>query len=103
MNKQSESKADRRHAEPEAKTSHYMTLRVNNLRLMKRFYQQFLGFELLGEFPSAALLRFRIGAGTRVQMLGLLQRSVKVALERDTRHIAFCLPVPEHELERKRL
>src|SRR3954465_14990226 len=104
MNKQTESKTVRRHHEAVADTSHYVTLRVNNLRLMKQFYQGFLNCTLLGEFPSAALLRAGVGSGTRIQMLGLLQRSVRLGPGRDAaRRIAFILSAPEREWERKRL
>lgn len=38
-----------------------VALRVNNLEEMKRFYQEVLGFEVLGEFRSAALLKIDEG------------------------------------------
>src|SRR4051794_23068423 len=104
MNKQTVSKTVRRHHEAVTSTSHYVTLRVNNLRLMKQFYQGFLNCALLGEFPSAALLRAGVGSGTHIQMLGLLQRSVGPGPGRDAvNHIAFILSAPERELERRRL
>ena len=33
-----------------------VALRVNDLHGMKQFYQEILGLELLGEFPSAAFV-----------------------------------------------
>ena len=36
-----------------------IVLRVNNLERMKRFYQEVLGFEVLGEFPTAVALEDR--------------------------------------------
>jgi catechol-2,3-dioxygenase len=81
-----------------------VTLRVNNLILMKLFYQHALGFTLLGEFPSAALLQTGQGWGQPSQMLGLLERSS--ALEPTPgsfRRLAFAIPGAKVETERKRL
>jgi catechol 2,3-dioxygenase-like lactoylglutathione lyase family enzyme len=79
-----------------------VTLRVYNLKPMKRFYRDLLGFKLLGEFPSAALLSADAGVGGQFQMLGLLQRSLGMETSPATR-IAFNVSVPDHESERKRL
>lgn len=38
-----------------------VALRVNNLERMKCFYQEVLGLEVLGEFPTAALLKIAAG------------------------------------------
>ncbi len=104
MNKQCESIIDRRHGEAAGNTSHDMTLRVKNLKPMKLFYQHVLGFELLGEFPSAALLRVGDGSGAQDQMLGLVQRSDWVGPERNgVAHITFITPVRDREFESKRL
>ncbi|HUR45893.1 MAG TPA: VOC family protein [Candidatus Saccharimonadales bacterium] len=78
-----------------------VSLGVNNLGCMKKFYQEVLGFELLGEFPSAALLKAREGCGTTAQKLGLLQRSDGIG--RGIEHVVFVMPVQNPELERKRL
>jgi catechol 2,3-dioxygenase-like lactoylglutathione lyase family enzyme len=59
-------------------------LRVNNLERMKRFYQGVLGFELLGEFPDAVLLKIAEGHAGHSQILGLFDRSVSVDQERST-------------------
>ena len=81
-----------------------MTLRVNQLKEMKLFYQKILGFRLIGEFPSAALLGFGFGSGAQVQLLGLLQRSVAAGRGgKATGHIAFIMPTPDCEMERQRL
>ena len=81
-----------------------VTLRVNHLKPMKKFYQDVLGFKLLGEFPSASLLWTGAVPGVQIQMLGLLQRSIGAGSERGlSGHITFAMPVPDHKLERRRL
>src|SRR6267378_2940062 len=90
--------------EAHIKRSHDVTLRVNNLKLMKQFYQQVLGLQLLGEFPSAVLLKISDGSCEQIQMLALLQRSIGAGPESyAVGHIALKIPVNDHELERKRL
>ena len=56
-----------------------VTLRVVDLQPMKRFYQNFLGFELLGEFPNAALLEISGSDGKTVQAIGLLKHTANGA------------------------
>ena len=78
-----------------------IALRVNNLERMKRFY---LGFEVLGEFPNAALLKIAAGYAGHTQVLGLFDRSVSVDQERTTvDHIAFTIGLPDYDSERQRL
>jgi catechol 2,3-dioxygenase-like lactoylglutathione lyase family enzyme len=81
-----------------------VTLRVNHLKLMKLFYQHVVGFKLLGEFPSAALLQVGAGSGEEIQMLGLLERSIAAQSERyAVGRVFFIIPVEDHEFERERL
>ena len=81
-----------------------VALRVNNLERMKRFYQEVLGFEVLGEFPNAALLKIAAGYAGHTQVLGLFDRSVSVDQERTTvDHIAFTIGLPDYDSERQRL
>jgi catechol-2,3-dioxygenase len=81
-----------------------VALRVNNLEQMKRFYQEVLGFEILGEFPAAALLKIAPGYAGHTQVLGLFDRSVSVDQERTTvDHVAFTIGLPDYDSERKRL
>jgi catechol-2,3-dioxygenase len=81
-----------------------VALRVNNLERMKRFYQETLGFEALGEFPNGALLKIAAGHAGHTQVLGLFDRSVPVDQERTTvDHIAFTIGILEYDSERKRL
>ena len=81
-----------------------IALAVDDLHSMKKFYQEVLGFELLGEFPSAALLKVRAGCTTRVQKLGLLQRSARdESTRKQVEHVAFALPLRDPDSERQRL
>jgi catechol-2,3-dioxygenase len=87
-----------------AETIGNVTLRVNDLRRMKQFYQDVLGFKLLGNLPSVALLRLGDDYRGPIQMFALLQRSIGVGPEGHVaRHITFRLPVQDPESERRRL
>jgi glyoxylase I family protein len=81
-----------------------VAFRVNDLPRMKRFYQEVLGLEVLGEFPTAALLTIAAGYGGHTQVLGLFDRSVPVGSERTTvDHVAFAIDLKDYESERQRL
>jgi catechol-2,3-dioxygenase len=81
-----------------------VALRVNDLQLMKRFYQEVLGLQLLGEFASGALLKIAEGYGGHTQVLGLFHRSVRVGPEHTTvDHIAFTIALGDFDSERNRL
>ena len=100
MNKQSEIEIAQRHCEAPRDAA----LRVNNLKSMKQFYQHVVGFKLLGQFPSAALLKVDDRSSDQIQMLALLQRSIGAGPERSAvGHIAFIISVEDHELEKQRL
>ncbi len=86
------------------KTLGEVALRVNDLQQMKRFYEDVLGLEVLGEFPTAVLLKIAEGYGGHTQVLGLFDRSVPVGPERTTvDHIAFTIELRDYEAERRRL
>ena len=53
-----------------------VALRVNDLEKMKGFYQDVLGLGVLGEFPTAVLLKVAEDYGGHTQVLGLFDRSV---------------------------
>ena len=81
-----------------------VALRVNDLPTMKSFYEDVLGFEVLGEFPSAALLKIAQGYGGHTQVIGLFDRGVAVEQERTSiDHIAFTISLGDYETERLRL
>lgn len=75
---------------PSVKGLGEVALRVNDFAMMKRFYQEVLGLEVLGEFGNAALLKIADGYGGHTPVLGLFDRSVPVGPERSTvDHVAF--------------
>jgi len=81
-----------------------VALRVNDLQLMKRFYQDVLGLEVLGEFAKLALLMIADGYGGHTQVLGLFDRSVRVGQEHTTvDHIAFSIALADFDSEKRRL
>lgn len=81
-----------------------VALRVNNLPEMKRFYQDVLGLEVLGESAAGALLKIADGYGGHTQVLGLFDRSLAVGPERTTvDHIAFTIALSDYASETKRL
>ena len=81
-----------------------VALRVKNLQVMKCFYQDVLGFEVLGEFGIAVLLKIVDGYGGHTQVLGLFDRSVQVDAKSTTLdHIAFAIDLGDYESEKKRL
>jgi len=81
-----------------------VALRVNDLQQMKRFYQDVLGLQVLGEFPTATLLKIADDYGGHTQVIGLFDRSVPVGPERTTvDHIAFTIALGDYEPEKRRL
>lgn len=81
-----------------------IALRVNDLPGMRRFYQDVLGLEPLGEFPDAVLLKIAAGHAGHTQVLGLFDRSVPVGQDQTTvDHIAFTIALHDYEPEKKRL
>ena len=86
------------------KTLGEIALRVNDLRRMSRFYQETLGLEALGEFPTAVFLRIAENYGGHTQVLALFDRSVEVSADLGTvDHIAFTIDREDYESERNRL
>jgi catechol 2,3-dioxygenase-like lactoylglutathione lyase family enzyme len=77
-------------------------LRVNDLERMKRFYRWILGFELVGEFPNAALLEMNVKGGTRVLTVGLFKQTASCKCAAAYR-ITVTLPRANCESRRKRL
>jgi catechol-2,3-dioxygenase len=81
-----------------------VALRVNDLPGMKRFYQNVLRLDVLGEFPDAVLLKIAEDYGRHTQVLGLFDRSVSVGAEHTTvDHIAFTIALHDYDSEKRRL
>jgi catechol-2,3-dioxygenase len=81
-----------------------VALRVNDLQRMRQFYEDTLGLETLGEFPTAVLLRVAEDYGGHTQALALFDRSVSVSSELTTiDHLAFTIDLDDYESERRRL
>ena len=81
-----------------------VALRVNDLHRMKQFYQEVLGLELLGEFPSAVFFRIAEGYDGHTQVLVLFDRSTSVGPEQTTiDHFAFTISLSDYESEWRRL
>lgn len=81
-----------------------VALRVNDLQRMRQFYQDTLGLETVGEFPTAVLLRVAEDYGGHTQALALFDRSVSVSSDLTTiDHIAFTIDLDDQESERRRL
>lgn len=86
-----------------------IALRVNNLDLMQKFYEEVIGLPLMTRVPNSAFFRIADGYGGHTQVLALFDRSKS----RDYRgtnaatstidHIAFEIPLSDFEKERKRL
>jgi len=104
MNKARECTIAQTYGDAVVERSHDVTLRVNNLKAMKQFYQQVLGLQLLGEFPSAVLLKISDGSCEQIQMLALLQRSIGAGPERNAAgRVSLNMPIENYEIEKKRL
>jgi catechol-2,3-dioxygenase len=104
MNKRSETRFAYRSDERLNRASRDVTLRVDDLKSMKQFYRNIVGCQLFGEFPSAALLQLCDALGAQIQMLGLLQRLDRVALEHGPlKHLTLLITTRDLKLEKKRL
>jgi catechol 2,3-dioxygenase len=71
---------------------------------MKRFYEEVLGLEILGEFPHAVFFKIAEGVGGHTQILALFDRSTPVGAERTTiDHFAFTIEKEDYDTELERL
>jgi catechol-2,3-dioxygenase len=62
-----------------------IALRVNNLDVMQKFYEQAIRLSLIKRFPNAAFFKIADGYGGHTQVLGLFDRSESPGASRDGR------------------
>lgn len=94
-----------------------IALRVNDLEVMQRFYEQTVGLELIKRFPHAAFLKITDGYGGHTQVLALFDRSGEVDGTRTHHaapdgvdsarstldHLAFEIDLADYQTEKSRL
>ncbi len=81
-----------------------VALRVNDLQVMRQFYEEVVGLELMRELPGIAFFRLGPGYGGHTTILALFDRDTAVATERTTLdHLAFTIDIADYETEQQRL
>jgi catechol-2,3-dioxygenase len=81
-----------------------VALRVNDLGVMRRFYEEVVGLELMREFPGIAFFRLGAGHGGHTTILALFDRQAHVGVEQTTLdHFAFTIDIADYQSEKHRL
>jgi catechol 2,3-dioxygenase-like lactoylglutathione lyase family enzyme len=86
-----------------------IALRVEDLDLMQRFYEEVIGLELLERFENAAFLKLADGYGGHTQVLALFDRKGQAGyaglnpLKTTVDHIAFEIGLADFAAEKDRL
>ncbi len=86
-----------------------IALRVNDLEVMQRFYEEVVGLELMRTFPQTAFFRIADGYGGHTQVLALFDRRAEatpqgVSQVRSTLdHLAFEIDLATYDDEKTRL
>ncbi len=81
-----------------------IALRVNDLEVMREFYEKVVGLELMRQFPGIAFFRLGDGYGGHTTILALFDRNTAVGTERSTLdHFAFTIDIADYESEQERL
>ena len=89
-------------------------LRVRDLDVMKSFYANKIGLEILKEFPKVVFLKIADGYGGHTQVLGLFAEELPTAFREDERssiepactslhHFALEISVDDYVTEKERL
>jgi catechol 2,3-dioxygenase len=86
-----------------------IALRVKNLDVMQRFYEDVIGLPLLKRFPSSAFFKIAEGYGGHTQVLALFDRSESSdyrppdTVTSTIDHLAFEVSLTDFADERQRL
>jgi len=81
-----------------------VALRVNDLAVMRDFYENVVGLEFMREFPGIVFFRLSAGYGGHTTILALFDRDAEVAPERTTLdHFAFTIDIADYDGEKRRL
>jgi catechol 2,3-dioxygenase len=86
-----------------------IALRVENLDVMQRFYEDVIGLPLLKRFPGSAFFKIAEGFGGHTQVLALFDRSKSSdyrppdAVTSTIDHLAFEVSLADFASERQRL
>ena len=81
-----------------------VALRVNDLEVMREFYDKVVGLQLMREFPGIAFFRLGDGYGGHTTILALFDRDTAVGTRQTTLdHFAFTIDVADYETEQARL
>ena len=86
-----------------------IALRVNNLDVMQKFYEEVIGLPLMTRVPNCAFFEIADGYGGHTQVLALFDRSENPGYRRTDAatstidHIAFEIPLTDFTDELKRL
>ncbi len=81
-----------------------VALRVNDLEVMRDFYEGVVGLELMRQFPGIVFFRLSEGYGGHTTIFALFDRDAEVATERTTLdHFAFTIDIADYESEKRRL
>ncbi len=81
-----------------------IALRVNDLEVMREFYEKIVGLELMRQFPGIVFFRIGEGYGGHTTVLALFARDQTVGVDQSTLdHLAFTIDIADYETERERL
>ena len=81
-----------------------IALRVNDLEIMREFYEKIVGLELMREFPGIVFFRIGEGYAGHTTILALFDRRRPIKVEQTTLdHLAFTIGIEDYESEQARL